>query len=223
MSICPFCKKKTEDKLRCQVCKNMLCALPPGMVYVPSGESIVGDEQLNNVRKVFLEGFFIDIYPVTNVEYKKFDSSFSYRRGTGEHPAVSVTWYEAQEYAKSKGKRLPTEDEWEKAGRGEDGNTYPWGNDFVREKCNYKRLRIFGKITPVQAFPLGKSPYGCIDMSGNIWEWTASAYDDNGKVLKGGAWSSPSKKFLRPAWRIKGFPKSMLGFGFRCVSSIAPT
>jgi len=221
MSICPFCKKATEDTFRCQVCKNILYPLPAGMVYVPSGESIMGDQQLNNVRKVFLEGFFIDIYPVTNIEYKKFDNSFSYKRGTEEHPAVSVTWYEAQEYAKSKGKQLPTEDEWEKAARGEDGNIYPWGNSFEKGRCNYKRWRC-GKITPVAAFPLGKSPYGCMDMSGNIWEWTASPYDDEGKVLKGGACSSPSKKFLRPAWKIKGFPKSMLSFGFRCVIGINP-
>ncbi|MFV1975499.1 MAG: formylglycine-generating enzyme family protein [Candidatus Scalindua sp.] len=155
-------------------------------------------------RKVCLGAYLIDKYPVTNAEYKKFIESGGYKQRDywsnagwdyvlqikpldGDDlnsamdsddgcPVVNVSWYEAEAFAKYMGKRLPTEAEWEKAARGTDGRVYPWGNEFDKTKLNCSESRI-EKTTPVDKYLQGRSEYGCFDMAGNVWEWTADWFD----------------------------------------------
>jgi len=155
-------------------------------------------------REVFMSAYLIDKYPVTNAEYKKFIESDGYGQkvfwsdagwqyisqshplengdtdvilnGEGDCPAVNVSWYEAEAFAKWAGKRLPTEAEWEKAARGTGGRMYPWGNTFEKINLNCSESKN-EKPAPVTKYPQGQSPYGCFDMAGNVWEWTADWYD----------------------------------------------
>lgn len=134
-----------------------------------------------------------------------------------DHPVVQVSWEDAVAYAEWAGKRLPTEQEWEKAARGRDGREYPWGNqEPTCELCNFNKHE--GRTTPVGKYsPQGDSPFGCADMSGNIWEWTASQAGDNGRVLRGGGWSHPAG-YVRLALRSIHDPEERYDTdGFRCA------
>ena len=144
-----------------------------------------------------------------------------------EQPVVGVSWYEADAYArwlseleKEKGYtyRLPKEEEWERAARGDKGNIWPWGNDFDKDKCNSSESGL-GKPSRVTVYPNGVSPYGCYDMAGNVWEWTSSFYDKNEKsyALRGGSFSDGSVLCRCPD-RIDLFPVERDFFiGFRCA------
>ncbi len=155
-------------------------------------------------REVNLSAYLIDKYPVTNAEYKKFIESGGYEQrefwsklgwdyvllskpldngdlssvmdGEDDCPVVNVSWYEAEAFANYIGKRLSTEAEWEKAARGTDGRVYPWGNEFDKSKINSAESKI-EKPTPVTKYSQSTSEYGCFDMVGNVWEWTADWYD----------------------------------------------
>jgi formylglycine-generating enzyme required for sulfatase activity len=158
-----------------------------------------------------------------------------------EHPVVGVSWYEATAYcrwlAETAGQpyRLPSEAEWEKAARGEDGRLWPWGNQFDPKKCNSAEGRL-GHTTPVGQFsPAGDSPYGCADMAGNVWEWCRSLYKpypyraDDGRevpqaagarVLRGGSWLDFARRAARCAARLRSYPDYFGGsVGFRVVFS----
>ncbi len=214
------------------------------MVYIPGGEFIMGSDEGNEderpQRTVYVDGFNIDIYPVTNAEYKEFVDATghapprhwegnTYPEGKGDHPVVWVSWHDAQAYCQWAGKRLPTEAEWEKAARGTDGRKWPWGNTFDPTKCNAKESGI-GETTPVGKYPEGASPYGVMDMAGNVWEWTADWYEaypgssyqsarfgQKNKVMRGGSWFDPST-FVRCSVRNKAKPDfSFSTIGFRCA------
>ena len=157
-------------------------------------------------------------------------------------PVVGVSWYEAAAYCKwlshitGKQYRLPTEAEWEKAARGIDGSEYPWDNGFDKKKCNSDELGL-GRTSPVGMFPEGKSPYECLDMAGNVWEWCFDWSDDEyyekspdrnpqgpsrgaRRVLRGGSWIRRSHR-CRSAYRLGPPPANRAQhFGVRLARSL---
>jgi formylglycine-generating enzyme required for sulfatase activity/tRNA A-37 threonylcarbamoyl transferase component Bud32 len=175
---------------------------PENMVYIPPGDFIMGSEsEFSDQRprhKVNLNAYFIDMYEVTNAEYKKFAEAtghpepivkefwaepFNWHNGTyppgkGDHPVALVNWDDAAAYAKWAGKRLPTETEWEKAARGADERKWPWGNKWEVDRCNTAES-FLNSTQPVHSFAKGKSPYGCFNMAGNVMEWTADWYSES--------------------------------------------
>ena len=216
----------------------------PNMVYVEGGELIFGadgdKEDESPQQTLYVDGFNIDIHPVTCAEYKAFVDATGHRAprnwkegqipaGKEDHPVVWVTWEDATAYAEWAGKRLPTEAEWEKAARGTDGRMYPWGDTFDSSKSNSREANI-GKTSPVGQFPKGASVYGALDMAGNVWEWTSDWYDgyrgsvytlerfgSTYKVLRGGSWFDGADA-VRTTTRNSGKPTFMFStIGFRCV------
>ena len=234
--------------------RSRLGDAPNEMIQIPAGTFIRGsNERLADEgpqHDVDLPAFYIDKFEVTNLQYKKyvddvgrrspehFDARM-YPEGTADHPVTFVSWRDAKRYCEWAGKRLPTDIEWEKAARGTDGRTFPWGNEFQMDAANtpvrWENLKMEGDTTPVGSFEAGISPYGVYDMSGNVWEWTASWYmqypgntrktENYGKkyrTLKGGSWwdcsfyqcgiSAPvyNRSFFSP--KVKNS-----SFGFRCA------
>lgn len=159
------------------------------VILIPAGDFIMGtdseraDVQNHPQHKVMLPAYRIDKYPVTNAQYARFVVGSGHHpppswgggkipKGQELHPVTLVSWHDAARYAKWASKRLPTEAEWEKAARGTDGRRWPWG-----EVMDVTRLNTYynvGNTTPVTQYPQGASPYGVMDMAGNVSEWTAS-------------------------------------------------
>ena len=174
------------------------------MVYIPEGEFLMGsDEGQKNEGPphiAFVNAYYIDRYPVTNREYKRFVDATDHPvpcyevewanlreynwncdertppKGKEDHPVVLVTWEDARAYAAWAGKRLPTEAEWERAARSTEGHRWPWGNQFAEGLCNTKETKI-NRTTPVgQYSPDGDTVEEVGDMVGNVWEWTSSLF-----------------------------------------------
>ena len=201
------------------------------MVFVPTGEFLFGPDR----EKAVTGAFYIDRYPVTNAEYKKFveatghEHPAHWRRGTwpegkANHPVVQITWESAYAYVQWAGKRLPTELEWEKAARGTDGRVWPWGNVFDPRKCNTSSEGT----TPVGLYsPGGDSPYGLWDMAGNVWEWIGGKPSPLRMPLRGGDWLDGAEE-AQTFFRRMHTPKRKNDFmGFRCAAdnalSMVPT
>lgn len=207
------------------------------MVRIPTGGFLYGDKN----ERMFLGEFWISSTPITNEAYKRFiDENPKYRipnhwdenkrtfpMGKEQHPVVYVSFSDAIDYCRwvGDGVRLPTEQEWEKAARGIKGYIYPWGDEWHKNYCNTKEMGING-TTPVSQFsPLGDSPYGCIDMSGNVWDWTDSEWDTSltWRVLRGGSWSNPHT-YARTTYRFNYRPDRRFDFvGFRVVVRLRPS
>jgi formylglycine-generating enzyme required for sulfatase activity len=249
---------------------------PPDMVRVPAGDFLMGTDEVDTegeamefglphpwyedehpLQKIYLDTYFIDKYEVTYSQYSQFV------RATGHHPpedwlngtyppekadfpVVYVNWYDANDYCYWKGKRLPTEAEWEKAARGPDGLKYPWGNGFNPDLAHVaKEAVMVSAPVAVGRYEAGKSPYGVYDLIGNVWEWTDSWYEPypgntarnenfgrNLRVTRGLSFMSvghfPAEAYqravsiiARASFRSYDFPTSRLAdLGFRCARSV---
>lgn len=116
---------------------------------------------------------------------------------------------------------MPGEEEWEKAASGIDGRVCPWGNEFDKDKCKIDESKI-GYTTPVKEYKEGRSPYGCLDMAGNVWEWTDSWFGEKEKyrVLRGGSWGL-DRNLARCALRLRNYPVGWFNLiGFRCARTL---
>jgi len=193
-------------------------------------------------------------WPGIDVEDQKFDSQFCDGElpDHGEHPINCVDWNQAGTYCRAIGKRLPTEEEWEYAARGTDGRKYPWGNaepDASMLNSLGPESAAMGErmgrpgwkpmfddsdgweaTAPVGSYPAGASPFGVLDMAGNVWEWTSSGYSldydsqrgDDRYVIRGGAWGYGDPSFVRTSNRGKSPPPYRgADLGFRCASAPA--
>ena len=220
------------------------------MVYVPAGEFKMGGTRhpdTRPLRKVYLDDYWIDSTEVNNAMYarcvgegicnlpvkvKSLDS-FLAQTEFLDHPVVYVTWFDALVYCRWAGRRLPTEAEWEKAARGVDGRLYPWG---FWEPNLLNNGNLIGTTVPVDRFPFGASPYGALNMAGNVREWVGDWYDEyyysqapdrnpqgpeqgEERVLRGGGFTD-TNRMVRVNNRFNHVPDSP-GYnrGFRCAQS----
>jgi len=209
---------------------------PPNMVLVPGGTFVMGvdaaapDERPR--REINLPAFYIDRNEVTNAEFKRVFPNHTFPEGHGRFPASSISFNEAVEYAGAIGKRLPTEEEWEKAARGTDAIEYPWGNEFDKTKCNCRETGK-GATEEVGSRRLGISPNGCLDMAGNVYEWTSSWYQpypgnpdvkkDYGqifRVLRGGSYNSTPFQVRCVSRHYDRMDVRRPEYGFRCAQDV---
>ncbi len=198
------------------------------MVHIPAGEFLYGEYK----QSAFLPDYWIAKTPVTNAHYARFVAAAEHETPShwplgkcpqefANHPVVNVSWHDATSYAEWAGLLLPTEQQWEKAARGQDGRQFPWGNEW-KPYANTKEADV-GTTTPVGYYtPFGDSLYGCVDMSGNVLEWTNSwfDYEKSISVLRGGSWLY-YHRFARVSFRYRSNPDERNNrFGFRVVSPV---
>lgn len=225
-----------------------------------------GDEDEEPVHEVDLSAYWIDRYEVSAAEFSRFlnehleesakyiemgtavtiekkNGNYQPRDGLDRYPANRISWYGADAFCRSHGKRLPTEAEWEKAARGTDERIFPWGNEFPNNDWVTFRLKFsehgFKAMAPVDSMERGRSPYGVHHMAGNVWEWVADWYADDyyqispnkdpqgpeegsSKVLRGGNWYYKAY-YMRSVYRFNESPEIFKVWqGFRCARSEAP-
>ena len=241
------------------IIKQKMVPIPGGPFWMGNngrGADGPGDEDEQPLHQVTVDAYFMDVYETTNAMYKEFVDSVHYQApklwkdgaypaAKANHPVVYVAWYDATEFCKWAGKRLPTEQEWEKAARSADKRVFPWGNQFDPMKANTPQywMAIHQTETadtmPVGSFEAGKSPYGLYDMSGNVYEWVSDwylpypgnkfpneHYGTKNKIVRGGSWYdclSYGCGLSSPTYNRSRFNPDIRnkGFGFRCAKSAA--
>lgn len=248
------CSQKETQEEKAATEEAVEPAVKPGeMVFIPAGEFIMGTNEKKDTasaypeHKVDLPAFWIDKYEVTNSEFLDFSIQNNYagegaKEGkdwrlfitadTALVPVVYITWKDAKTYCESLGKRLATEEEWEKAARGPNGNRFPWGNEWIDGRSNTYEA---GFLKPM---PIGRfddvSYYGVHDMLGNVQEWTETKYapykgnpekdpnaNKNYRVVRGLSAVYKSKGgglWIRSAY----VPEALYDFGCRCAKDATP-
>ena len=220
------------------------------LVLVPAGEFEMGDAQDSSCPKhrVVLDAYYIGLCCVTNRQYGEFvgetghrapDNTRWKRAGLADHPMTDASWDDAKAYAEWAVCRLPTEAEWEKAGRGPEGYVYAWGNEWDETKCRNFKNRGAETTCRVYDYPGGVSGYGTYNQCGNVYEWCEDWYDDkyygnsprenprgpeggSCRVLRGGSWSSLDASIFRGARRYWYDPGYRDGYqGFRLAGSVS--
>lgn len=207
--------------------------VPQGMVLIPAGKFTMGssvhasDER--PTRELELKAFYIDRFEVTNQAFKAFSPGHKYIEGQENYPAMGISWTEAGRYCESLGKRLPTEAEWEKAARGTDARIYPWGDIFSPQMSNTMETGL-GMPVRVGYFYATPSAYGCMDMSGNAYEWVSDWYDaypgnneiakDYGqifRVLRGGSYITEKFEARTSSRHFDRVDADRKDYGCRCA------
>ncbi|MCD4770166.1 MAG: formylglycine-generating enzyme family protein [Bacteroidales bacterium] len=240
--------EKTEPASRTP--RNMV--LVPGDEFnfrVSANDNFIVHPATPDGINIKVDSFFIDKYPVTNLDFYRFIMATNYfpadtsnylkhwidgiyGQGREKYPVVYVSLEDARAYSGWAEKRLPSEAEWQLAAQGTDGREWPWGNEFHGTKCN----NSFDRSTPVDAFSKGKSPYSVFDMVGNVWQIINDVYDNGTHyflIIRGGSFYKPTSSW----WYVQGGPqplnKSQMllmvspGFdrnatvGFRCVKDFS--
>jgi len=204
---------------------------PPGMVEIPRGvfeystagnpddaNPVIPYPDAEKKRVLRMARYFMDKYPVTNEQFKEFLEAARYvpedgtnflkhwengrpPAGLEKHPVVYVGLEDARAYARWAGKRLPAEVEWQFAAQGSDGRKYPWGDDFNAVRANVR----LNHTTAVDAFPAGASPFGVMDMVGNVWQLMDDVYDNGAyyfAIIRGGSFYAPETS----VWYVKSGP-----------------
>jgi len=184
----PTPKKQHRAKERRKLTPILEVIASRRMAHVPAGAFLFGPTNI----EVILDEFWIDPTPVTNAELARVVPGHRFVPHRASHPATWVSWESARRYLNETGLELPTQEQWEKAARGTDGRLYPWGDDHDPRRFNVLESAI-GQTTAVDRYAnLGASPYGVMDMVGNVWEWTlgAAASEDGrtGRIVCGGAY-----------------------------------
>jgi formylglycine-generating enzyme required for sulfatase activity len=221
--------------------------IPAGTIRmnIEAGGSFIPYPAYDTSKIVKIKGFYIDKYPVTNNQFYDFMESTGYTpkdtvnflkhwkdgkypKGMKNYPVVYISYEDAKAYADWSGKRLPTEAEWQYAAQGIDGRLYPWGDEITDGKCNSSS----GKLTAVNKYPDGASPFGVEDLIGNVWQLTNDVYDDGSYyfiIMRGGSYYNPTSSWwyvkggLQPLNKTQMLLRVSPGFernatvGFRCV------
>lgn len=201
------------------------------MVLVPAGAFIYGEES----RKLrSLPGFYIDRFEVSNARYHAFLLAQPQRRpsrfagypqfNAPEQPVVGIGWADAAAFCAWAGKRLPSEEEWEKAARGPDGRSWPWGDTPNETRFNGRSTGVYNPAA-VGTHRQSDSPYGVADMAGNVCEMTATLWESPNHpskkhVMRGGSFLNRLPDVRTTVrWAIPDEDKGTQWLGFRCVSA----
>jgi len=197
-------------------------------VEVPAGDYVIGrDPGETRQQLVDVDAFELARTPVTNAQYERFVAEGGaaappHWPAPNDHPVTFVDWDEASAFCAWAGGRLPTEGEWEKAARGTDSRTFPWGDEEDESRAKVGVGMKHGSTSPVGSHPDGASPYGLLDMAGNVWEWTSTEYPPGERVLRGGSFASPGLAWARCTMRSRSRPgRRQAHIGFRVARGAA--
>ncbi len=240
----------------------LLASTASDRIEIPAGTAVVGADSVDikkelagtpahpewyknesPKRKVDLKSFSIDRLEVTNTRYKSLLPDHTFPPNLAQRPAVNVTFDDAEKFCRAAGGRLPTEEEWERAARGDKGYVYPWGDQFDGGLAVYsgssgggsQNLKIgsydlqqssssiLGGTHKVGSVPGGASPFGLLDMAGNVWEWVTGSYNkkEGLHILKGGSWLTPQASLRSSTRLVDPGLKHYNDFGFRCAYEAA--